>query len=128
MAYQRQVGFAETDASGRAHFTSVLKWVEEAEHVFLRERGIVVFDGELGWPRARVECDYRSAVMAGDEVVVEIGVAEVGESSVQWRFRVLRTGGVVAEGWVVTVFAGEKGSLPLSDEVREVLLRDANGD
>ena len=33
--FRRRVAFSETDASGRVHFTEVLKWAEDAEHQVL---------------------------------------------------------------------------------------------
>ena len=36
----RRVAFADTDASGRVHFTAILRYVEDAEHAYLAEKGI----------------------------------------------------------------------------------------
>ena len=37
--YERRVAFADTDMAGVAHFTAILRWVEEAEAAWLRAKG-----------------------------------------------------------------------------------------
>lgn len=120
---KRRVEFAETDASGRAHFTSILRWVEEAEHFFLRERGIMVFGESWGWPRVRIECDYRRPVQYGDEVEVVVRVRLCGESSVTWGFEVLAEGGaLVASGSMVTVYVSGGKPQTIDDGTKRQLV------
>ena len=38
--YHTKLEFADTDSAGVAHFTSILKMVERAEHAFLESLGI----------------------------------------------------------------------------------------
>lgn len=60
---QRRVEFNETDMAGIAHFTNYFKYMEEAEHEFLRSRGLsVVLDdekGKLGFPKMEATCKYK---------------------------------------------------------------------
>ena len=37
--HQRQVEFAETDMAGIVHFANFFRWMESAEHAFLRSLG-----------------------------------------------------------------------------------------
>lgn len=91
------IAFGETDASGWMHFPSVFKYVEAAEHEFLRGRGVVVFDrNEGGWPRVKVSCEYKRPFLAGDRFEVLLGISKIGGSSIAWDFQVLNAAGEVA--------------------------------
>ena len=61
---KRRIHFAETDLAGIVHFSNYFRYMEVAEHEFLRSLGISVhaeIDGRLvGWPRVRAECSYRA--------------------------------------------------------------------
>jgi acyl-CoA thioester hydrolase len=122
MTVARRVAFSETDASGRVHFTTLLKWAEDVEHHFLAECGVPVFEAESGWPRVSVSCDYHRPVAFGDEVQVALELAEIGESSLTWVFQILdQSGKRLAKGKFVTVWvvAGEKTTIPI--EIRKRL-------
>lgn len=119
---RRRVAFSETDASGRAHFTALLKWAEDAEHELLHALGVTVCSSDQGWPRVRVECDYRLPLSAGEEARVEIELAEIGESSLSWKFRILKKDeALAAEGRIVTVSVGPEGSLKITPDLRAKL-------
>ena len=121
-SFRRRVAFSETDASGRAHFTALLKWVEEAEHEVLRSQGVAIFSEQEGWPRARVECDYRLPFFVEEEAIVELTLMEAGRSSLTWSFRMLKDqGALAAEGQMVTVLVDQNGSKEISAEVRTKL-------
>ncbi|MBK1835397.1 acyl-CoA thioesterase [Roseibacillus ishigakijimensis] len=116
--YSRRVAFAETDASGRVHFTALLRWVEEAEHQWLGEQGVPVLSQEGGWPRVRIECDYRKPFVFGEEALVELQPPELGQRSLRWSFRILSAEQeVAASGQMVTVWTGAE----MPSEVRSRL-------
>jgi len=123
MRRSRRIEFADTDASGRAHFAALLRHAEAVEHELLRELGIPVIDARGGWPRARVECDFRAPLAAGDEVEVLVEADEIGESSVAWRFVIFASSGeTAARGRMTTVWVGPDGkSAPIPAEWREKL-------
>jgi len=122
---RRRVEFRDTDAAGIAHFSAFFFWMESAEHEFLRHLGLKVVDHdphdaatvlsqlpggtpaeqrlEVSWPRVSVAADYKAAVRFGDEVDVAVAVAEIGGSSVGYRFRFESAGRLVATGRVVAV-------------------------
>ena len=82
--------------------------MESAEHELLRSIGLHVIDrqadgSEYSWPRVSVSCDYRSAIRFGDEIDIAVHVAELGRSSVTYRFVFEQDGRAVAEGRVVAV-------------------------
>ena len=82
---QRRVEFNETDMAGIAHFTNYFKYMEEAEHGFLRSRGLsVVLDdakGKLGFPKLSAKCDYMRPVRYEDVIDIEVAIrCEDGKS------------------------------------------------
>jgi acyl-CoA thioesterase FadM len=91
-------------------------------HVFERQA-----DGsEYSWPRVSVSCDYRSAVRFGDELDIAVHVAEIGRSSVTYRFVFEHEGRAVAEGRVVAVRClvrpgGRLEAVAIPDDVRRCL-------
>jgi YbgC/YbaW family acyl-CoA thioester hydrolase len=99
----RCVSFSDTDASGRVHFTAILRYVEDAEHVFFASRGMAVIGKNHGWPRVHVGCDYRAPLFFGDEVQIRLVVQVVGKSSVKYTFAVKKSDQLCAEGSMVIV-------------------------
>lgn len=126
---RRIVEFRDTDAAGIAHFSAFFFWMESTEHEFLRELGVRVVDNdpedrerllrecfpeakseekterhiEVSWPRVSVSADYKAAVRFGDTLDVFMAVAELGNSSITYRFRFENLGSLVASGTVVVV-------------------------
>jgi len=87
--WSRLVEFYETDLAGIAHFSNFYRWMESAEHAFLRERGIALHEGEIGWPRVNARADFKKPVRFGDCVRVRVSVAEVRTRSVRYSFEFL---------------------------------------
>ena len=102
----RRVNFADTDMSGRVHFTALLRYVEEAEHEWLRGKGIAVGSKNGDWPRVHVDCDYRAPIAFGDEIEVSLTVSGVGKSSLTYSFALKKSSVICAEGSMVIVRAG----------------------
>jgi YbgC/YbaW family acyl-CoA thioester hydrolase len=100
-----EIAFADTDASGWMHFPNIFRFVEAAEHAFLRSRGVLVFDhAQGGWPRVNVTCDYQRPLRFGEKIEVQLGIARVGASSVAWVFEVINAAGeIAAKGGMITV-------------------------
>jgi acyl-CoA thioester hydrolase len=119
-----EVAFGDTDASGWMHFPNIFRFFEEAEHAFLKSRGILVFDrAQGGWPRVKVSCDYKRPLITGDRIEVLLEIARLGASSVTWNFDVLTaTGETAAFGSVTTVRVNHEGRPQIiSDEERKAL-------
>ena len=120
-----EIAFGETDASGWMHFPNIFKYVEAAEHAFLRSRGILVFDrAEGGWPRVKVSCDYKRPFKCGDQFEVLLAISRIGASSVAWTFEVLNGGGeIAAVGSMTNVRVDHEGRPKLiSAEERAALI------
>lgn len=75
-----RVAFAETDMAGLVHFSNYFRFMEMAEHGFLRSIGFSVVanrtDPPVGWPRVHTECDYSEPVHFEDEIEIQIFVSE----------------------------------------------------
>lgn len=103
----RRVEFADTDMEGMVHFARLFVYMETAEHELLRAAGAEIDHDPAGerwhWPRVHVECDYRAPLAFGDELEIEVRVAEHGRSSVTYEHRLLRAGAEVARGRVKAV-------------------------
>ena len=102
----RRVNFADTDMSGRVHFTALLRYVEEAEHEWLRGKGIAVGSKNGDWPRVHVDCDYRASIAFGDEIEVSLTVSGIGKSSLTYSFALKKSSVICAEGSMVIVRPG----------------------
>jgi len=105
----RRIEFADTDASGRAHFAAVLRHVEAAEHECLRRAGVPAGDVEGAWPRVRVECEYLRPLSFGEEITVVLRLSPVGVSSLVWTFSVESAGTDAARGSLTTVLVDDEG-------------------
>jgi acyl-CoA thioester hydrolase len=109
--HQRRVEFAETDMAGIVHFANFFRWMESAEHAFLRSLGHSVHTSEgghsTGWPRLKVSCDYSKPLRFEESVEVALAVAEVRTRSVRYTFTIRRAadGEVAARGETVAVHA-----------------------
>jgi YbgC/YbaW family acyl-CoA thioester hydrolase len=105
------VAFGDTDASGWMHFPNIFRYFEEAEHAFLKSRGVLVFDrAQGGWPRVKVSCDYKRPLLTGDRIEVLLLISRIGGSSVTWDFEVRTAAGeLAASGSVTTVRVNHEG-------------------
>jgi YbgC/YbaW family acyl-CoA thioester hydrolase len=119
-----EVAFGDTDASGWMHYPNIFRYFEQAEHAFLRSRGILVFGrAQGGWPRVKVACDYKRPLLTGDRVEVQLAITRIGASSVTWNFEVLTASGdLAAFGSVTTVRVDHEGKPQLISEAERALL------
>ena len=120
-----EVAFGDTDASGWMHFPNAFHYFERAEHEFLKQRGLLVFDRAMGgWPRVNVACEYDHQLVTGDRIEVRLAVSRVGTSSVTWEFEIIRLADdqQAAYGSITTVRVNQEGKpQPLSQEERAAL-------
>ena len=96
----------DTDASGRIHYTALLRHFEAAEFEFLRAIGCpytsFVNEG-VGFPRVHVECDYLSALRCDDLISTAVTVERVGGTSFTLAFAVSAEGRAAAKGKITIV-------------------------
>lgn len=136
--HRRRILFHETDLAGIVHFSNFFKYMEEAEHAFLRSVGLSIHPEENwrspvrhGWPRVRATCDFHMPLQFEEEIEIELLVAEVRTRSIRYRChfwkdpdgRRLRaaTGELVVVSVVADRAAGTIQSQPLPEVFRERL-------
>jgi YbgC/YbaW family acyl-CoA thioester hydrolase len=105
MAYEfeltRSVEFSETDMAGIMHFSNFFRFMESAEHAFLRSLGFSVVLSRSGFevhlPRVHAECDYLVPVRFEDEILIRLLVEKKGTRSLAYQFRFFRANGEAQE-------------------------------
>ena len=118
---ERKVEWSDTDAAGHHHFTSVLRWAEQAEFVLQERLGIAeIVAGHC--PRVHLTVDFRRPAYARELVEVDLSVLEVGQTSARYAFVVRGDGETVAEGVVTAVFVRDGRPTRWPDDVRRLLL------
>jgi YbgC/YbaW family acyl-CoA thioester hydrolase len=103
----RLVEFADTDMAGIVHFSAFFRWMEAAEHAFLRSRGLSVnleWEGEhLSFPRVSAACDYLRPVRFENILDIEVRLARLGTKSLSYEFDFALAGQAVAKGKLTAV-------------------------
>ena len=82
--------------AGIVHFSNFFRFMERAEHEFLRSLGLSVHavegDDLVSWPRVNAECKYRAPLNFEDEIDVHLLVREKRSKSVTYEFRFFKQG------------------------------------
>ncbi len=123
--HQRRVEFSETDMAGIVHFANFFRYMESAEHAFMRSLGHSVtlsdIDAALGLPRVHAHCDYRRPLYFENEYEVHLLVESIQKKAIIYQFRIyLLTnnfpGDEIARGGITIVCArkDESGNLAAS--------------
>ena len=88
--YRRRVEFPETDLAGIVHFSNYFRYMEAAEHAFLRSLGLSVhqeLDGRIvGWPRVATEGSYMRPLRLEQEFEVHLTVRAKNHKSLVYDF------------------------------------------
>ncbi len=125
---ERRVEFCETDAAGIAHFSSLIIYMEQAEHALLRFLGLSVASSNSGesWPRVRVECDFISPAMFEEMISLQSTIALLGTKSVTYQHRLSIGSRPVATGKITSVCCsrldGSMTSIIIPPHIRERLI------
>ncbi len=103
----RRVEFADTDMAGIVHFASFFRFMESAEHDFLRAHGLsVVMTWEgvpLGFPRRSAACDFQKPARYEDVLDIEVTLTRIGTKSLSYAFTFRLKGETIATGTISTV-------------------------
>jgi len=112
----RRVEFSDTDMEGIMHFSNFFRFMETAEHAFLRSLGYSAVLSRNGLsvclPRVHAECNYLAPLRFEDEVLIHLLVQRKGKRSLTYQFRFYRLNGLdsieVARGQVTAVCAARQ--------------------
>lgn len=116
-----RVGWIDTDAGGRIHFTAAFRWGETAETGLYRKLGLLG-EGRGDYPRRHVEADYRRVLVFDDEVEITIRVESVGRTSIRFVWEVVHDGKVAIGGGHTIVRVDPAGRpTPIDDRTRALL-------
>jgi len=124
--YSSRVRFVDTDASGRIHYTAMLRHFEAGEQDFLRSIGVFYkasYGSGVGFPRVHAECTYTSPVGFDDLLKVEVSVERVGNSSYTLGFAATVDERPVAHGklTIVCIDLETQRSCPIPEELARKL-------
>jgi acyl-CoA thioester hydrolase len=126
----RRVEFADTDMAGIIHFTAFFRYMEEAEHAFLRSLGLSVvmqWEGQsLAFPRVAASCDFVRPARFEDLLDVEVTLARIGGKSLTYEIAFRLHGKTAATGKLSAVccrmLSGGIESITLPEGLRARLL------
>jgi 4-hydroxybenzoyl-CoA thioesterase/acyl-CoA thioester hydrolase len=118
--------------AGIIHFTKFFHYMEEAEHEFLRSRGLSVVmmhqGRKLGWPRVAASCEFITPVRFEDVVDVQVTLARIGTKSLTYEVEFTKGGESIARGQLTTccceVRLDAMHGLPLPPDLRAILERE----
>jgi acyl-CoA thioester hydrolase len=102
--YQRRVQFAETDMAGIVHFSSMFKYMEEAEHALWRAAGMSIAraDNPIGWPRLAAAFEFRSPLFFEDEFDVNLQIAALTSRTIRYACTITRGDTTIGSGTMTT--------------------------
>ena len=124
--YSTRVRFVDTDASGRIHYTAMLRHFEAGEQDFLRSIGVFYkasYGSGVGFPRVHAECSYTGPVGFDDLLKVAVSVERVGNSSYTLGFAATVDERPVAHGklTIVCIDLTTQRSCPIPEDLSKKL-------
>ena len=103
----RRVAFAEADCAGIVHFSNYFRYMEEAEHAFLRSVSLSVEirgeGGAIGFPRLSSSCEFLRPARFEDLLDIHLWVSRKGRTSVSYTVVFSKDGVEIARGWTTAV-------------------------
>jgi YbgC/YbaW family acyl-CoA thioester hydrolase len=118
--------------AGIVHFANFFRFMESAEHAYLRACGLSVYlewEGQtLSFPRVSASCDYLRPARFSDVLELAVRIDRIGRSSVSYAFTFHKGEELIAEGTITTVCCRVAGrhqleSVTIPEAIREKLLR-----
>ncbi|XZE22489.1 acyl-CoA thioesterase [Pirellulaceae bacterium SH449] len=140
---QRRVEFRDTDTAGIAHFSSLIVYMEQAEHDLFRSLGLSVFPQHTSgdephqsgldaplvtWPRVHISMDFLGPARFEDLLTVQVEISRLGSTSVAFEHKISGSNGDVAKGTSISVCCQIESESPrkltkrtIPDSIREKL-------
>ena len=122
--FKRRMRWADVDAAGIMHFPRIFEIVEEAEGELLRNIGFPMFEKlqHLGFPRVRIECDFKKMIKLDAEFRLYLTVGKVGRSSIRYDFKAFNDKDELALEGAMTVVTLKDGKLTkIPNDLRDAL-------
>lgn len=103
--YRRRVQFAETDLAGIVHFSTMFRYLEEAEHAMWRAAGLTIAErgSDLGWPRLGAALEFRNPLRFEEEFEVWVRIGALKTRTLEYEFTIVRGQTVIAVGTMTAV-------------------------
>lgn len=123
----RHIYLSETDATGFLYFCELLKIAQETFEEYLVQKGValqqMIEQGEFLLPIVHAEADYSAPLRVGDQVAIQLKVAEIGTSSFKLEATFHSKGDQAGRAQIVHVaISPQTGkSIPLSDSLLALL-------
>ena len=98
--YRHVVGFAETNVVGNVYYTNHLGWQGRCRELFLRDHAPEVIDElsrGLSLATVRCSCEYFAELVAFDEIIVRMRLAELVQNRISLAFEYWRNSGAGEE-------------------------------
>lgn len=141
---RRRVEFCDTDTAGIAHFSSLIVYMEQAEHDLFRSLGLSVFPQHTNrdeprqpgpdapipvtWPRVHISMDFLGPARFEDLLTIQVEVSRLGATSVAFEHKISGPNGDVAKGTSISVCCQIESEAPqkltkrtIPDSIREKL-------
>lgn len=99
--YRHIVSFQETNLVGNVYYTNHLAWQGRCREMFLRDHApevIAELSKGLSLATVRCSCEYFAELMAFDEVVVRMRLAELVQNRISLAFEYWRGRELIARG------------------------------
>ena len=126
--YRRVVQFAETDLAGIVHFSTMFRYMEEAEHAMWRSVGLTIAerDGPFGWPRLSAAMEFRNPLRFEDELDITVRIAALKTRTINYEFVLSCGASLAAAGSIVCICArkqpdGSMRATPIPADIADKL-------
>jgi acyl-CoA thioesterase FadM len=119
---RRRIEWMDTDAAGIYHWTTAFRLAEAAEAAMHTALGIADFTFGAT-PRVAVSASFAQALRFNELVDVELAVAAIGRTSVEYRLTITANGAPAVDGSLKACLIDRKTgrATPWPDEIRDAL-------
>ena len=126
--YRHVVGFEETNLVGNVYYANHVRWQGRCREMFLRDRAPAVIEAlkhGLVMVTTRVSCEFMAELVAFDEVVLRMRLAELRQNRITMNFEYWRGEELVARGEQQVACMQREGTqvvpVPVPAQLREAL-------
>ena len=125
------VAFGDIDPAGLVYYPNLLHYCHIAMERFFAERCDVPYSDliakeRIGFPTVKIEAEFLTPLIYGDEAEIAVEVAEIGNSSLKLVYAIRRVGDEVVCARVeqvhVAISLDTRKSLPIPSYLRENLI------